>query len=84
MIAVIIRLAIVALTGVILVSVYRTGHALATVGISSPEATGILMEYYKVTTITAICLLIPSIFLFDSLVKRKKTDVSNASGSRSD
>lgn len=79
MFAYLIRIAIVVLAGVILVSAYRTGHALAAVGVSSPEAADILMKYYRVSSIAAFCMLVPSIFLFDSLLKRKK---SNPTGSR--
>jgi sorbitol-specific phosphotransferase system component IIC len=72
MFAYLVRIALVVLVCVILVAGYRTGHALATVGISSPEAADILMKYYKVSSIAAFCMLVPSIFLFDSLLKRKK------------
>ena len=73
----VVRLAVVVLAGVILVSAYRTGLALAAVGVSSPEATDILMKYYKVSSIAAFCMLVPSIFLFDSLLKRKKMNATN-------
>lgn len=79
MFAYLVRIAIVVLAGVILVSAYRTGHALAAVGVSSPEAADILMKHYKVSSITALCMLVPSIFLFDPLLKRKK---SNTIGNR--
>lgn len=72
MFAYLVRIAIVVLAGVILASAYRTGHALATLGVSSPEATDILMKHYKVSSIAAFCMLVPSLFLFDSLLKRKK------------
>ena len=71
MFACFVRLAIVVLVAVILVAAYRTGHALANVGVGSPEATDILMKYYKVSAIAALCMLVPSIFLFDSFLKRK-------------
>jgi hypothetical protein len=74
MFAFFVRLTIVGLVAVILVAAYRTGHALANVGVSSPEATGILMTYYNVSAIAAFCMLVPSVFLFDSFLKRKTPD----------
>ena len=78
MFAYLVRIAIVVLAGVILVSAYRTGHALAVVGVSSPEAADILMKYYKVSSMAAFSMLVPSIFLFDSLLKRKKPNIDSS------
>ena len=77
MFAYLIRIAIVVLAGVSLVSAYRTGHALAAVGVSSPEGADILMKYYKVSSIAAFSMLVPSIFLFDSFLKRKKPNTTS-------
>jgi uncharacterized membrane protein YjjB (DUF3815 family) len=73
-----IRITFVVLAGVILVSAYRTGHALAAVGVSSPEAAEILMKHYKVSSIAAFCMLVPSVFLFDSIFNRKKSKTTDA------
>jgi hypothetical protein len=74
MFAYLVRIALVFLLGTILVTAYLTGLALSTVEGSSPEASDILMRYYKVSSIAAFCMLIPSIFLFDPLLKRAKSD----------
>jgi hypothetical protein len=73
MIAYLIRIMLVVLTAVILVSAYQTGTHLAVLDVSSPEAAQILMKHYRVSTKAAFCRLVPSIFLFDALLKRKKT-----------
>jgi len=77
-VAYIIRIAIVVLVAVILVSTYRTGHALAAVPINSPEASDILMKHYKVSSLAAFSMLIPSIFLFDTLLKRNKPNITES------
>ena len=77
------RIAIVALAVVILVSAYRTGLALATVGVSSPQAAEILLKYYRISSIAAFCMLIPSIFLFDSIVKPKKPRIEGNAEAKS-
>jgi hypothetical protein len=72
MLTYLVRISIVALAAIILLSAYWTGHALTAVGVSSPEAAAILMKHYKVSSIAAFFMLIPSIFLFDSLLRREK------------
>lgn len=77
-----VRIAIVVLVGVILVSAFRTGFALMAVGVGSPEAADILMDYLEVSSIAALSMLVPLIFLFDPLLKRKSpnTTVITAKG----
>jgi hypothetical protein len=68
----IIRSSIVCLLGVMIILSCTTGYALVAVGVNSPEVPDILWKYYKVSTLAAVFSVIPSLFLFDSVIRRRK------------
>jgi hypothetical protein len=67
----ILRLLVFFCTIGILASLAWTGYRLSQVGIGSPEATPVLLVHFKISSFAGLFLLLPSMFLFEDVIKKR-------------
>jgi len=74
-----VRVLLAVLVAVNVAFAIHTGYALTRAGVSSPDATKVLMSYYRVSATLSFLSIIPVLFLFDP-GHRRQSNLDTSTG----